>query len=622
MWWRLADRLAWLWSVNWEPKCVLGHFQPPITDLFYEYGYRLEEAGVGKRGILPMGTSGWFDGSVIWYGTDSFLANMPLRSSGKLSMETRKEDGESTAPAPPQKKLSCQCHHHCPEDSVNSTCSTDGYCFTIIEEDESGGHLVTKGCLGLEGSDFQCRDTPIPHQRRSIECCTGQDYCNKHLHPTLPPLKNRDFAEGNIHHKALLISVTVCSILLVLIIIFCYFRYKRQETRPRYSIGLEQDESFIPPGESLKDLIEQSQSSGSGSGLPLLVQRTIAKQIQMVKQIGKGRYGEVWMGKWRGEKVAVKVFFTTEEASWFRETEIYQTVLMRHENILGFIAADIKGTGSWTQLYLITDYHENGSLYDYLKSTTLDTKGMLKLAYSSVSGLCHLHTEIFSTQGKPAIAHRDLKSKNILVKKNGTCCIADLGLAVKFIRTEALLGFVKESWLSDSSVRKELELSALVLLVETCVVKSLIFLFQSDTNEVDIPPNTRVGTKRYMPPEVLDESLNRNHFQSYIMADMYSFGLILWEIARRCVSGGIVEEYQLPYHDLVPSDPSYEDMREIVCIKRLRPSFPNRWSSDECLRQMGKLMMECWAHNPASRLTALRVKKTLAKMSESQDIKL
>lgn len=65
------------------------------------------------------------------------------------------------------------------------------------------------------------------------------------------------------------------------------------------------------------------------------VQRTIAKQIQMVRQVGKGRYGEVWMGKWRGEKVAVKVFFTTEEASWFRETEIYQTVLMRHENILG-----------------------------------------------------------------------------------------------------------------------------------------------------------------------------------------------------------------------------------------------------------------------------------------------
>ncbi len=48
-----------------------------------------------------------------------------------------------------------------------------------------------------------------------------------------------------------------------------------------------------------------------------------------------------------------------------------------------------------------------------------------------------------------------------------------------------------------------------------------------------------------------------------------------------CNVVGILEEYQLPYHELVPTDPSYEDMREVVCIKRLRPSFPNRWTSDE-----------------------------------------
>ncbi|KAI3361790.1 hypothetical protein L3Q82_002131 [Scortum barcoo] len=470
---------------------------------------------------------------------------------------------------------------------------TDGYCFTMVEEEDGGLAVVTAGCLGLAGSEFQCRDTWNARSRRALECCTDQDYCNRDLHPTLPPLMTSDYVDSSIQYMALFISITVFCIILGLLI-FCYFRYKRQESRPRYSIDLEQEETYIPPGESLKDLIEHSRSigSGSGSGLPLLswvyVQRTIAKQIQMVKQIGKGRYGEVWMGKWRGERVAVKVFFTTEEESWFRETEIYQTFLMRHDNILGFIAADIKGTGSWTQLYLITDYHENGSLYDYLKSNTLDIKALLKLAYSSISGLCHLHTEIYGTQGKPAIAHRDLKSKNILVKKNGSCCIADLGLAVKF---------------------------------------------NSDTKEVDIPSNLRVGTKRYMPPEVLDESLNRS-CQSFIMADMYSFGLIIWEMARRCISGGIVEEYQLPYYDLVPTDPSYEDMREVVCIKKQRPSFANRWSSDEsylqskwliqmwCLRQMGKLMSECWAQNPACRLSALRVKKTLAKMLESQDIKL
>ena len=185
------------------------------------------------------------------------------------------------------------------------------------------------------------------------------------------------------------------------------------------------------------------QTSGSGAGLPLLVQRTIAKQViimilimimmimfrepgfsstfifagsneeedwsgqvKLTKtfmtchltcrssslssssssfwlwsydlwllMIDNLRYGEVWLASWRGEKVAVKTFFTTEEvtnitniiiiiiiliifivifiiiinmiiifitmkanshqASWFRETEIYQTVLMRHTNILG-----------------------------------------------------------------------------------------------------------------------------------------------------------------------------------------------------------------------------------------------------------------------------------------------
>ena len=82
--------------------------------------------------------------------------------------------------------------------------------------------------------------------------------------------------------------------------------------------------------------------------------------------IGKGRFGEVWRGRWRGEHVAVKIFSTRDERSWFREVEIYQTVMLRHDNILGFIAADNKDNGTWTQLWLVTDYHEHGSLFDYL----------------------------------------------------------------------------------------------------------------------------------------------------------------------------------------------------------------------------------------------------------------
>lgn len=89
----------------------------------------------------------------------------------------------------------------------------------------------------------------------------------------------------------------------------------------------------------------------STAGLPLLVQRSIARQIQLIEVIGKGRFGEVWRGRWRGENVAVKIFSSREECSWFREAEIYQTVMLRHENILGFIAADNKGL--FTQFFIL-----------------------------------------------------------------------------------------------------------------------------------------------------------------------------------------------------------------------------------------------------------------------------
>lgn len=37
---------------------------------------------------------------------------------------------------------------------------TDGYCFTMVEE-EGGQPVLTAGCLGLAGSEFQCRVSPL-----------------------------------------------------------------------------------------------------------------------------------------------------------------------------------------------------------------------------------------------------------------------------------------------------------------------------------------------------------------------------------------------------------------------------------------------------------------------------
>lgn len=70
--------------------------------------------------------------------------------------------------------------------------------------------------------------------------------------------------------------------------------------------------------------------------------------------------------------------------------------------------------GTWTQLWLITDYHENGSLYDYLNKTTVDTAGMCKMAYSIANGLAHLHMEILGTQGKYILTRAVLINQLVL----------------------------------------------------------------------------------------------------------------------------------------------------------------------------------------------------------------
>lgn len=47
----------------------------------------------------------------------------------------------------------------------------------------------------------------------------------------------------------------------------------------------------------------------------------------------------------------------------------------------------------------------------------------------------HLHEEIPANKAdgyKPAVAHRDFKSKNVLLKADMSACIADFGLALIF----------------------------------------------------------------------------------------------------------------------------------------------------------------------------------------------
>ncbi|KAI5701024.1 hypothetical protein M8J75_005326 [Diaphorina citri] len=497
-----------------------------------------------------------------------FTSTFLDKATGVISYNYRCLDKAKFFP-PGRKPIVCDQRYSPPtKDFALLCCRIRNFCNDDIKprlvEDKS--HVTTTGnkCLDKQliyppENPILCHSAHTLNDTFVIECCKEVDLCNENLRPQLfkpkiPEGKPWLIPSGSLGtwELAMLIAGPIGMICLAFMLGVSFWSQHKKKllshSRFRCEPGGEDaaDQPILGPSPpSLNEMIRDNQmtTSGSGSGLPLLVQRSIARQIQLVETIGKGRFGMARKMAW-GE------------------------------------SADNKDNGTWTQLWLITDYHANGSLFDFLNRSTIDVPGMIKMALSIATGLAHLHMEIVGTQGKPAIAHRDLKSKNILVRSNGTCAIGDLGLAVRHDIT-------------------------------------------SDT--VDIPLNNRVGTKRYMAPEVLEESMNMSHFDAFKRGDVYAFGLILWEMARRCNVGGLYDEYQLPFYDCVPSDPTIDEMRKVVCLDRIRPAIPNRWHACKIrpaipnrwhackdLHLVLKIMQECWYPVATARPTALRIKKTIA----------
>lgn len=498
----------------------------------------------------------------------------------------------------------------------NGTCLkyTEAACFRFAEEgyDEDGEYGIHElfGCApltrGSGASYFTCEAHLVAHGiPKAINCCYEGNFCNLNL--TLPPFLVKQRAANNVLTILLwiLITVLVCAAVIVSVFFFTKHFGKKLKSPLRNAVTL------APCSYVEKTPIMCDMSSGSGSGFASLNEKTVAQSLEMIGVIGRGRYGEVKKAYYKGDRiVAVKSFCTKDEESWKNEKEIYQTQMLNHENILQYVAADISSEDSITWLLLITDFHEYGSLYDYLqRDGILSVVEALKLAESAACGLEHLHSKLrgTGTPVKPAIAHRDVKSKNVIVKRRGVCCIADFGLA-----------------LSEEMVNSEK------------------------------PINIQVGTKRYMAPEVLSKTLNFKCFFDFKMADVYSFSLVIWEILRRVQecktlcgdtqgdsgygssgngnkAAGLTRSLVRsdmpilmqdvaksssrrpiqPYDDINASDPSLEEMRQIVCVQKIRPVFEDVLKNDEILGEVCAKVEECWDENINVRPTVMGVKRSL-----------
>ncbi|XP_042411882.1 probable serine/threonine-protein kinase SIS8 [Zingiber officinale] len=195
------------------------------------------------------------------------------------------------------------------------------------------------------------------------------------------------------------------------------------------------------------------------------------EDLQIGERIGLGSYGEVYRADWNCTEVAVKKFLDQDLYGDALEQFRYEVKIMsrlRHPNVVLFMGAVTRPPN----LSILTEFLPRGSLYRLLHrpNTQLDEKRRLKMALDVAKGMNYLHTS------HPTIVHRDLKSPNLLVDKNWVVKVCDFGLSR---------------------------------------LKHHTFLSSKSTS----------GTPEWMAPEVL-----RNE-PSNEKCDVYSFGVILWELA-------------------------------------------------------------------------------------------
>lgn len=273
------------------------------------------------------------------------------------------------------------------------------------------------------------------------------------------------------------------------------------------------------------------------------------------EKLGTGQFGMVKKGyfkKDREHRLPVAVKSLRDNASekdkndFMNELNILKKV-GQHPNVVCLVGAcHIQGT-----MYLAMEFVKNGDLRSYLRKqrkakhnlyantkiiSPVQQTMLLKFALDVATGLNHL--------AEKQIIHRDLAARNVLLDENLTAKVADFGLSKH----------------EDTYVKTS---------------------------------NTRVPV-RWMAPESLFNALYTTQ------SDVWSFGILLWEIATL---GGT------PYHGL--------DTQQMCNL--LKQGFRMR-RPENCDPSMYAMMLQCWNEKPECRPCFSELTMRLQRMLDDSQV--
>ncbi|KAL6041653.1 Set3 complex subunit with deacetylase, meiotic-specific repressor of sporulation proteins [Balamuthia mandrillaris] len=273
-------------------------------------------------------------------------------------------------------------------------------------------------------------------------------------------------------------------------------------------------------------------------------------QLEFTKKLGTGASGKVYRGLYKRKDVAIKVLY--ERGDREEENDPIQELMeeIKVMSNFGESAQEIVrfyGVCLEPAVCLVMEYCERGSLHQVLRDPHLDLSWQMVLSFAkqTARGLELLHGST------PPIFHRDLKTGNLLVTADWHIKVADFGLS------------------------------------------------RTNTQDNRSALGKLCGTICYCAPELF-------YGKGFtVSADIFSLGIVFWELVQRSMSG----TYKKPYEEYNFS----LDVQILVQAAEhgLRPTLPA--NLPEAVQH---LIQRCWSPTVAQRPSAREIVSELEKLEE------
>ncbi|XP_039118735.1 serine/threonine/tyrosine-protein kinase HT1-like isoform X2 [Dioscorea cayenensis subsp. rotundata] len=258
-------------------------------------------------------------------------------------------------------------------------------------------------------------------------------------------------------------------------------------------------------------------------------------KLYLGQRFAFGAHSSLYYGIYKDQAVAVKIIRQPEDDENGVMAARLEKQFTREVTLLSHLYQRnvIKLVGACKKppvFCIITEYLSGGSLRTFLhklKHKPLCWPKLIAIALDIARGMEYIHSQ--------GVIHRDLKPENVVFDQDLCAKIADFGIACE----EAYFDKLAED----------------------------------------------PGTYRWMAPEMI------KHKPYGHKVDVYSFGLVLWEM----VTGTI------PYEEMMPIQAAFA-----VVDKNLRPIIPS-----ECPAAFRALIEQCWALHPEKRPEFWQIVKML-----------